>query len=199
MKKGYSLLAGSSALLALAVLHRYLCQWGSRPAERRYRQHPDPGLTTASVSTRAITIQASTEQVFAWLQQMGYQRAGFYSYQRLERLLGLAIVNAEQIEPQWQQVSVGDRIAITPVLVATVQTYQAGRNLTLVFADRWLRFEWSFLLSTLQQPEQSTRLIVQTSAVGSVLPLSIWRYLMAPLHAVMEIGLLKGIKQRAER
>jgi hypothetical protein len=39
---------------------------------------------------------------------MGQGRAGYYSHDNLERLVGAAIRNAEEIHPEWQHLAVGD-------------------------------------------------------------------------------------------
>ena len=65
-------------------------------------------------STRAIDIQAPVEAVFPWLVQMGQGRAGFYSYDRLEKLLGLDVHSADHIVPEWQSLRSGDVIALAP-------------------------------------------------------------------------------------
>ena len=39
--------------------------------------------------TRAITIDATREQVWPWIVQLGADRGGFYTYDRLENLFGL--------------------------------------------------------------------------------------------------------------
>jgi hypothetical protein len=38
------------------------------------------------VATRAISISASPEQVWPWLVQVGFGRAGFYSYDLVDNL-----------------------------------------------------------------------------------------------------------------
>jgi hypothetical protein len=35
-------------------------------------------------ATRAVTIEAGPEPIWPWLVQMGYGRAGFYSYDRID-------------------------------------------------------------------------------------------------------------------
>jgi hypothetical protein len=42
----------------------------------------------ANQQTHAATINAPPEEVWPWLVQMGQGRAGFYSHDRLERLVG---------------------------------------------------------------------------------------------------------------
>jgi hypothetical protein len=60
--------------------------------------------------TRAITIDAPPEAVWAWLVQLGAERGGFYSYDRLEDLFGLGIHSANAIATEWQSRAVGDRV-----------------------------------------------------------------------------------------
>ena len=68
-----------------------------------------------------ITIDAPPEQVWRWLIQTGQDRAGFYSYDWIERLFGYDMRNADRIHPEWQQLAVGDRVrlhqATTPLEV----------------------------------------------------------------------------------
>ena len=42
-------------------------------------------------ATRAITIRADADAVWPWIAQLGQGRGGFYSYDRLENLLGCDI------------------------------------------------------------------------------------------------------------
>ena len=64
-------------------------------------------------STRALTIAAPREAVWPWLAQMGQDRAGLYSYERLENLAGLDFHNADPIPPEWQDIALaGCRITL---------------------------------------------------------------------------------------
>ena len=64
-------------------------------------------------STRAITIQAPASTIWPWLVQLGQGRGGFYSYQRLENLIGSDIHNADSIVPEYQDLKVGDQVRIS--------------------------------------------------------------------------------------
>jgi len=59
---------------------------------------------------RAITIDAPPEKVYPYLKQLGCHKAGFYSYEYLERLFGYHIYNDYTIEQKWQDTKVGDWI-----------------------------------------------------------------------------------------
>ena len=64
--------------------------------------------------TMAITIRADASAIWPWLVQMGQGRGGFYTYERIENLLGANIHNADHVVPAWQQLKVGDRVRLTP-------------------------------------------------------------------------------------
>ena len=68
---------------------------------------PDAAL----VVDRRATLEAAPEQVWPWLVQLGKGRAGWYLSRRMERLTPRANRALRVIEPAYQQVSVGDRVA----------------------------------------------------------------------------------------
>ena len=59
----------------------------------------------------AVTIDAPPSRVWPWLVQMGTDRAGWYSWDRLDNW---GSHSADRIHPEWQEISVGDRLAATP-------------------------------------------------------------------------------------
>ena len=61
-----------------------------------------------------MTFDAPPESVWPWLVQIGQGRAGFYSYDLLENMMGLDIHSAGQIVPEWQDPKVGDMIPLEP-------------------------------------------------------------------------------------
>ena len=89
--------------------------WGSTPAEMTMSLPGDaeprePGLELQ----HAVTIEAPAEDVWVWLVQLGQDRAGFYSYDWLERAFGLGIRNVREVRPEWQTLQVGDVVHATP-------------------------------------------------------------------------------------
>ena len=56
-------------------------------------------------ATRAVTIAAGPDDIWPWLVQWGWNRAGFYSYDLLDNL---GRPSAGQILPQFQRLAVGD-------------------------------------------------------------------------------------------
>jgi hypothetical protein len=58
----------------------------------------------------ATTLPASPEQVWPWLAQMGYDRAGWYSWDRLDRG---GQPSAERIVPEWQNLAEGQHLNVS--------------------------------------------------------------------------------------
>jgi hypothetical protein len=90
----------------------WLLRWGATDEEVN-RPYPGadliPGGTRAA--TTATTIDAPPAAVWPWLVQMGFDRAGWYSWDRLDNF---GRRSAERIHPEWQRIAVGDRFIATP-------------------------------------------------------------------------------------
>ncbi len=73
---------GGLPLFATAPLFRHwLLRWGATEEEVLAAMPGDAIIPKASFNaTRAITIDAPPENVWPWIVQMGYRRAGFYTY-----------------------------------------------------------------------------------------------------------------------
>lgn len=91
-------------------------RWGATDEEVARPLPGDEIISHPSMAvTRAITIEARPEKVWPWLLQIGYGRGGFYSFDRLERLLGMrGVASADQIIPELQAITVGDIIPFSP-------------------------------------------------------------------------------------
>lgn len=109
---------------------RWLRHWGSH-AQERERQWPGDRFVSPNheAYTRAITIRAPAESVWRWVVQFGLGRAGFYSYELLERIVGIPVVNVESIVPSLQFLAVGDEIHLHPKAPPIpVAALRAGRH-----------------------------------------------------------------------
>lgn len=67
--------------------------------------HPDPPFTMAT------TLPAPVNQVWPWLAQMGGDRAGWYSFDRLDHG---GVPSSRRIVAAWQHPKVGDRLQNAP-------------------------------------------------------------------------------------
>lgn len=86
-----------------------------------------------AIDTRVIEIAAAPEGVWPWLAQMGYGRAGWYSYDELD----MNHASAEQILPELQDVEVGDVFPTHPGGGFEVRIARPNEALVL-YADRAL-------------------------------------------------------------
>ena len=108
--------------------------WGVDPEEA---SKPLPGddlvLEAEAIDTRAIDIGAPPEDVRPWLVQMGYGRAGWYSYDELD----MNRPSADRIVPELQHVKAGDVFPTHPGGGFEVKVVKPGKALVL-YADREL-------------------------------------------------------------
>jgi proline iminopeptidase len=107
-----TLLIGAVGAYALVVRPR-LVRWGATDGEVR---RPFPGAEIIpggqrSSATMAVTIDAPPSEVWPWLVQMGYGRAGWYSWDHLDNL---GHPSAERIHPEWQKITLGDFLIPMP-------------------------------------------------------------------------------------
>ncbi len=110
-----SFAAGAAVYGAIAVaawpLHR---AWGSDPADHALPLPGDRAARNPALELQhVVTIDAPPQEVWRWLVQIGQDRAGFYSYDWLERAFGVDIHNANEIRPEWQSRQAGDRVHAT--------------------------------------------------------------------------------------
>jgi hypothetical protein len=172
--------------------------WGATPEEATRRLPGDELLEDADVvSTRAVTIEAPPSAVWPWLVQMGSGRAGAYTYDWIENLFGLQMHSSDRIQPEWQQLQLGDVIPGKASLPGMrVELLDPEHALATRSQDgTWV---WAFAL---EQCDAGTRLIsrnriaMRKPSVGERLGMAV----MEPGSLVMERKMLLGIKVRAER
>jgi hypothetical protein len=198
--------AGLTTGLAIGLLamgyhlhwRKRLTNWGATPAEVALPLAGDEVRADVDlVTTRAIAISAPPSCVWPWLVQMGSGRAGTYSYDWAENLIGLDMHSAEVILPQFQQVSLGDEFPL------------AGRNSVMRVAavepERQLAFccgDGKWVSSYRLLPAADTTRLVSRNRI--VLPdgtprAMLIRAFMEPCWLMFERKMLLGIKCRAER
>jgi hypothetical protein len=207
-----ALVAGTAAVSAyLLVFLPWQRRWGATD-EEVYRKLPgdDQVPHPDTQWTRAITIQAKAADIWPWLVQIGQGRSGYYSYPWLEKLMGLRVTHADQINPAWQQLQEGD---ILPAELDgsgyRVLTVEPGRALVLGAQEKdegvswsftllYVAFTWTFMLEEVATAQ--TRLIMRMRAQTRHSPLVAFASLIIDFGAFfMKRSMLLGIKQRAER
>jgi hypothetical protein len=193
-----------TAVSAMLAYRYYLLprirNWGTTPAEV---ERPMPGdelvSRPAMEGTRAITIEAPPDAIWPWLVQIGYGRAGFYSYEWIERLMGLPIVNEDRVLPEYSRLAVGDVVPFGPGDDAglPVVALEPLRSLCLGGPMDSGMVTWCFGLYPVDPTH--TRLVSRNRAFASwrvELPMKIF---FDPGSFLMVRKMLLGIKQQAER
>lgn len=94
----------------------YQLRWGATETEVNQQMPGDEiNRHPSFLATRAITIEGTPAQIWPWLLQMGYGRAGFYAYDIFENIGSpRGIRSADSIVPEFQQFKVGDEMPISP-------------------------------------------------------------------------------------
>ncbi len=215
---GGAALGAASVALYVSRLRPWLKGWGATP-EEIWRPLPGDELVADPrwVFTQAVTIHAPASAVWPWLVQWGYQRAGFYSYDFVDRALGVrGVSSSARILPEFQNLRVGDDVLIAEGMgfkVAELRPHQvlllAARvdfktfqpfDLDAPRPQEYIDASWVWVLE--ERGANTTRLISRSRMD--------WRYKLslASLFAsgeflkigscVMDRKMLLGIQQRAE-
>jgi len=122
----------------VAVFRPRRLRWGATDEEVG-RQMPGDEIVARPVfnATRAVTIDARPEEIWPWLVQIGYGRAGWYSYDILDNL---GRRSAEQILPEYQHLAPGDLIPLGPGEESGLFVKDLRPNQWMVW---WERKKWS--------------------------------------------------------
>jgi hypothetical protein len=127
-------IASAGALYGFAQGRAQFRTWGIDPTEKTRVLPGDELVANAeAVDTRGIDIAAQPADVWPWLLQMGYGRAGWYSYDELD----MNRPSADRIVPELQRLAVGDIVPTHPGGGFEVRTLEGERSLVL-YADRAL-------------------------------------------------------------
>lgn len=168
------------------------------------------------MATRAVTIDAPPEKVWPWIIQMGYKRAGWYTYDWFYKLTKSADFvdghSANRIIPELQDVKVGDVIMINSAVGYTIMDMESPKYLVELARidtktgkffelkdtpDDYMNGTWVYYLKPLEGGK--TRLIVRAysdfkgtiGTVSSVGPMDFAAFIMFR-------KMMLGVKKRAE-
>jgi hypothetical protein len=206
--------AGMAAVYGCWVRPR-LMRWGATDEELvapyPYAQLVPEGKRSP---TMAVTIGAPPDQVWPWLVQLGWDRGGWYSWDRLDNA---GRPSATEVHPEWQDVAVGDQLSFW-ALGRRIDAYRVGvlepsRFFGLYgYTDlrgRWLdphqprpaaymEAIWGFQLNEL--PGERTRLVV--SGYQTFRPRRIERFAaesLLPVSWIMQARMLAVLQRNIER
>lgn len=208
--------AGMAAVVYGVWVRPRLMRWGATDEEVT---GPYPGADLVPEgergATMAVTIKAPPEQVWPWLVQMGGDRGGWYSWDRLDNG---GRPSAQEVHPEWQDLALGDHVkywtrsgpvdawevaALEPnrFLALRVLTDLRGRNLDpkRPRPSAYIEGLWGFLLKEL--PGGHARLVI--GGYQAIRPRWIERFvnywLYVPVTWIMQARMLAVLKRNIER
>lgn len=205
---------GGAVRMAFTIATPFLrgtrSHWGLDP-EAAERPLPGDELVPSPrwSYTHGIEIEASAEDVWGWVAQIGATRGGFYSYAWLENIAGCDLHNAESVNPEWEM-KVGDDLVMHPKApsLKIVEVHKGRFLLAHGAADEaaraagepWAAASWLFFVEPLG--ERRCRFISRHRAASSddlMSRLAFGRALVEPIGFAMDRRMLLGVKERAER
>jgi len=208
--------AGMAALGYVAWVRPRLMRWGATDEEV---SGPYPGAELVPEGERsptmAVPIEASPDQVWPWLVQLGGDRGGWYSWDRLDNG---GRPSASEVHPEWQDLAPGDYVKYWtrkgPVDAWQVAVLEPNWFLGLraLYSLRgslldpsrprppaYIEGLWGFLLKEL--PDGHTRLII--SGYQAIRPRWIERFafdwLYVPAVWPMQARMMTVLKRNIER
>jgi hypothetical protein len=195
---GWMVLLLALSLLYFAWLRDWQMHWGATAEDVSRSMAGDELLAAPHLNaTRAVVIDAPPEDVWPWLVQMGYKRAGLYSFDRLDNA---GLPSADRILPEYQGLAVGDSISLGgPSL--RVAAMEPGRAMLWVFTEGsgpWENATWSWGLY--ETDRGTTRLVSRLRhryTFDSLQATLMWSMMDATEIMMMRASLL-GIKRRVE-
>jgi hypothetical protein len=198
---GLLFLAWVAASATLWPWHR---SWGAAPYEWSAALPGDHSPRTPQFEIlHAVAIDAPPEAVWPWLVQLGQDRAGFYSYDWLERLFGVDIRNVDEIRPEWQTLRPGDSVH------ATQERYLGGAfgnrpgwRVAAVHTNAALVLEGWGAFVLVPTADGGTRFIIRSTISNERIP--VWASAVNLVgfelpHFIMERKMMLTIKALAER
>lgn len=178
-------------IIYFRIIRPWNLTWGATGEEVNRRMIGDGIVTDPTFdATRAITIKVPPEDIWPWIIQIGYKKAGFYSYDLLDNN---GIPSAERIIPEYQNLKVGDLIPMSKYTIATVVALEPNKHMLMVF-------EWganaSWAWGLYETDAGYTRLVTRLRARHKSIFV---RIALDALEIVMMRKCMLGIKQRAEK
>ncbi|MFL6178438.1 MAG: hypothetical protein ACJ74E_01130 [Actinomycetes bacterium] len=204
-----------AGVLRVAVAGQWLGRTsGSTPQERSRRLPGDELVKRPDVVTNhARSLHAAPEQVFPWLTQVGWHRAGWYTPRWVDVLLfPQNWPSADRLDPELvRNLEPGDVIPDGPVGTAQfVVTHVDAPHLLVLHSTshvpaswkkRWgaeIDWVWTFVLD--QRLDAGTRMQIRTQATTRPWWLKVaYVTVLVPADHVMATGMLRGIDQRSSR
>jgi hypothetical protein len=150
-----------------AVYRPWHLRWGATGEEVGASMPGDEVGPRASFNaTRAVTIGARPEEIWPWMVQIGFGRAGWYSYDLLDNM---GRHSAERIVPELQHIEVGDLVPLGPGENSGMRVKEFVPNTSILWWDEKNQLTtWAWALNTM--PDGKTRLVTRVRSRSSLGP-----------------------------
>lgn len=190
--------------IASPLVRAWHLRWGATADEVRDAMPGDEIVSRAQFNaTRAVTVGAPPERVWPWIVQLGYGRAGFYTYDLIDNA---SQRSAERILEEYQHPVAGDPMPMFKKLNGLAIAY----TVTAFETDKWM--VWVHRPNATEKPDSTWTWRLTPLAGGTRLVtrmkqdyrwrtprLAIFNFVLMELgDFAMERRMLKGIKRRAE-
>lgn len=196
---GVPVLLAVLVVVATMALIPWMDRWGATDDEIAASLTGDELVPSARISyTRAISINASPEDIYPWVVQLGAEKGGMYSYEWFEtNLLQCELINADRIHPEWQNLKVGDPMKMCPG-TSGPPPYEIAiiePNSSIIMGHKengaWVEV-WQFHF--IPKEDGTTRLVIRSRSAAEG-----WFWdIIRPGEFIMMRGMMFGIKERAE-
>jgi hypothetical protein len=171
-------------------------RWGSTDEEVRSELPGDEVVPQPTfAATRAITVDAPPEKVWPWIAQIGFGRAGWYSYDLLDNF---GRQSSEEIIPSLQDVRVGNVVPMGPGEASGLRVKDLDRGRWLLWwdGDGFTTWLWSLDAAGPGRTRLLTRVRSRYRWTHPAILFSL--LLVEPWDFPMMRKCMMGIKQRAE-
>ncbi|MFC1529729.1 hypothetical protein ACFL6R_03325 [Gemmatimonadota bacterium] len=188
------LLVGASLVILFCITYRpWELHYGAT-REEIGRQMPGDDIVENPTfnATRSITIKAAPEDIWPWIIQIGYGRAGFYSHDWLDNA---GVSSSKEIIPEYQTLQPGELIPLTEQSTIRVESLEPNRSLVLVYgseANPVFTWVWGLYPSDRERTRMVVRLRWHQDRAREKIMTRLFEIIMMKKH-------LKGIRKRAVR
>ena len=166
------------------------------------------------VCTHATTINAPPQQVWPWLQQVGWHRGGWYTARWVDRLLFPDHwASADELLPDYQHLAVGDFIpdgspetgcgfTVVEPEPARFLLLHSTTHLPRSWRDRRiaaLHWTWVFVLTRWRRGRRTRFVFRWRGRIDPWWLRVLCHAVIVPADFIMSRDMLRGLRQRAER
>jgi hypothetical protein len=191
--------AGAAAAYAFAI-RPWLRSWGVEAADAELVFAGDDLVPDATVvETRGVEIGVPPDAVWPWLVQMGYNRAGWYSYD----VVDMKGASVDKIVPELQQIAVGDLVPNSPDTAFAVRVVDPPRALVLYADEALVQEQVSAARERKAAGDAGEATPANLRAAGRMMPsmpgfAASWAFVLQPLDGGARTRLVERFRVRME-